>query len=123
MQLKSLMAKSVSERKPLFINVWASWCPYCRQELPEIVAAHKKYGAKVDFLILSVDDPAELQSMASVIQTANLRLPLFWLDSRKNGTWMDEFAKQMPTLQEVLPSTQESVPRAIIYNAKGQDNL
>lgn len=119
-QLKDLMAKSFKQRKPLFVNVWASWCPYCRQELPELKAAHKKYGAKVDFLILSVDEPADLQSMASVIQSANLRLPLFWLDKSKQGTWMDEFAKQIPTLQEVLPATKESVPRALIYNANGK---
>lgn len=119
-QLKDLMAKSFKQRKPLFVNVWASWCPYCRQELPELKAAHKKYGAKVDFLILSVDEPADLQSMASVIQSANLRLPLFWLDKSKQGTWMDEFAKQIPTLQEVLPATKESVPRALIYNADGK---
>lgn len=119
-QLKDLMAKSINRKKPLFINVWASWCPYCREELPELKAAHKKYGAKVDFLILSVDDAADLQSMATLVQSENLRLPLFWLDKSKQGTWMDEFAKRMPTLQEVLPATKESVPRAFIYNTSGK---
>lgn len=120
LQLKRLMANSIKQRKPLFVNVWASWCPYCRQELPELKAVHKKYGNKVDFLILSVDNFEDLSSMANVIQSENLRLPLFWLDKSKQETWMDEFAKQIPTLQEVLPSTKESVPRAIIYNAKGK---
>lgn len=119
-QLKDLMAKSIKQGKPLFINVWASWCPYCREELPELKSVHKKYGTKVDFLILSVDDAADLQSMAILIQSENLRLPLFWLDKSKQGTWMDEFAKRMPTLQEVLPATKESVPRAFIYNTNGK---
>lgn len=36
--------------KPLYINVFASWCPPCRSELPRIVSAHEKYGARITFL-------------------------------------------------------------------------
>jgi thiol-disulfide isomerase/thioredoxin len=33
--------------KPLVINSWASWCPFCRQELPDFVTAQKEFGDKV----------------------------------------------------------------------------
>ena len=36
--------------RPLYINVFASWCPPCRSELPAIVAAHARYGDRVTFL-------------------------------------------------------------------------
>lgn len=29
--------------KPIFINLWASWCPPCRYEMPGIQAAYEKY--------------------------------------------------------------------------------
>jgi len=39
--------------KPLVINSWASWCPFCRQELPDLVTAQKEFGDKV--IIIAVN--------------------------------------------------------------------
>ncbi len=36
--------------KPLVINVWASWCPACVGELPDIQAVHEALGDEVTFL-------------------------------------------------------------------------
>jgi len=30
--------------KPLVINLWASWCPYCKQELIELSKAQKEFS-------------------------------------------------------------------------------
>jgi thiol-disulfide isomerase/thioredoxin len=46
--------------KVVLINFWATWCPYCRKEMPtidEFYADHRARGFEV--LAVSVDDPAE----------------------------------------------------------------
>ncbi len=36
--------------KPLVINFWASWCPACVGELPDIQAVHEQFGDDVTIL-------------------------------------------------------------------------
>ncbi|MGB3588998.1 MAG: TlpA disulfide reductase family protein [Tunicatimonas sp.] len=41
--------------KVLFINIWATWCPPCIAEMPEIAKLYKSVGGEVEFLMISVD--------------------------------------------------------------------
>ena len=39
--------------KPLIINSWAAWCPFCKKELSDFVAIQKEFGDKV--VIIAID--------------------------------------------------------------------
>lgn len=42
--------------KTVLINFWASWCPPCRGETPDLQGFFEKYGAANDFMILGVNE-------------------------------------------------------------------
>jgi thiol-disulfide isomerase/thioredoxin len=41
-------------KKPVIVEFWAAWCPICAELLPRMEAAHKKYGDRVEFLVIAV---------------------------------------------------------------------
>jgi len=41
-------------KKPVLIEFWATWCPLCAALMPRVVAAHAKYGDRVDFIEVAV---------------------------------------------------------------------
>ena len=43
---------------PTVINLWASWCAPCREELPLLAKAHRAYGDKVRIIGVDFDDSA-----------------------------------------------------------------
>jgi len=57
--VQSLSGKQVDLAKfigktPMLIEFWATWCPNCRELMPTVLDAHKKYGQKVKFVNLAV---------------------------------------------------------------------
>src|SRR5690606_37656917 len=47
--------------KTLFINLWATWCPPCRAEMPHIAELYKKVEGeeKLEFMMIALDEDFE----------------------------------------------------------------
>lgn len=46
----------------VFLNFWATWCPPCMAELPEIQKAYHEHGDSVAFLLVTDQDPADVET-------------------------------------------------------------
>lgn len=51
-------------KKPVFLNLWATWCPPCVAELPSIKDLHDDYSDKLSFILLSNESPAVIKAFA-----------------------------------------------------------
>ncbi len=41
-------------KTPVLLEFWATWCSNCRELMPTLAAAEKKFGKKVKFVVLAV---------------------------------------------------------------------
>jgi len=47
------------EGKVVLLNIWATWCPPCRREMPSIERLYEAYGSKgLHIVAVSIDDAA-----------------------------------------------------------------
>jgi thiol-disulfide isomerase/thioredoxin len=46
--------------KVILVNFWATWCPPCQMETPDLVALQTKYKGKLQVIGVSVDDQRSL---------------------------------------------------------------
>jgi len=58
--MRDLDGRSISPAalrgKAVLVNFWATWCPPCRAEIPDLVALQAKYGDKVQIIGVSQDE-------------------------------------------------------------------
>lgn len=65
--------------KPIVLNIWASWCPPCKAEMPDFEAAYKKYGDEVVFLMVNATGGQEtVASAKSFIGNSGYTFPVYF---------------------------------------------
>ena len=89
--------------KPLIINVWASWCGPCQQEMGSLERLARRYGGRQFNVIgISTDDYMD-------------RAELFL---KKTGTTFDNFIDQKLLLEHMLGA--EHLPLTLLVDARGK---
>jgi len=68
--------------KVVVINLWASWCGPCRQEVPEYEKVRKSYtGQNVEFIGLTTEDPRSSSDRVNrFLREVNFGFRLGWAD-------------------------------------------
>jgi thiol-disulfide isomerase/thioredoxin len=88
--------------KRVFVNLWATWCPPCRVEIPSIQKLYAKTDKnKVVFVMLSLDNNFETAKQFAA--KTKLDIPIYYP------------AGNLPALFNV-----ESIPVTFIFNEKGE---
>lgn len=88
--------------KKIFVNLWASWCPPCRAELPSIEKLKNSLDPnKAVFLMLSLDD--DFEQSKEFIAAQKLDLPIYFP------------AENLPALFNT-----PGIPATFIFNENGK---
>ena len=88
--------------KKVFVNLWATWCPPCRREMPSIEKLLKTIDtSKVAFVMISLDD--QFDKAKKYIRKQQLNLPVYYP------------AQQLPALFNV-----DGIPSTFIFDEHGQ---
>ena len=74
---RSSLLPQLSPGKPRVINLWASWCGPCRQEMPMLAAAQQREKS-VEFLFIDQGESAE--AVRAYLRTHQFMLRNVWLD-------------------------------------------
>lgn len=60
---------STFKRKVLLIHVWASWCPYCKEELQNLARLKSQYGDELEIVAINrAESLSEAQAFTDVLQ-------------------------------------------------------
>ena len=62
----------------VLVNLWATWCPPCREEMPTLKAFYERYKAN-GFVLIAIDQEETLEVVEPFVKEFALTFPV-WLD-------------------------------------------
>ncbi|HKV76666.1 MAG TPA: TlpA disulfide reductase family protein [Candidatus Sulfotelmatobacter sp.] len=88
--------------KVVLVNFWATWCPPCRKEMPDLQALYDKYKDQ-GFVVLSISDE-DAAKVAPFIAERKISYPVLLDPGRKvNGAFVVE-----------------GIPKSFVYDREGK---
>ena len=67
----------------ILVNNWATWCPPCRTEMPELQAYYTAHAAE-GFVVVAIESGDPADQVASFVQEYGLTFPV-WLDPQSKS--------------------------------------
>jgi peroxiredoxin len=88
--------------KVVLVNFWATWCPPCRKEMPDLEALYKRFSAK-GFVVLGISDE-EATKVAPFIRERKVSFPVLLDPGRKVNAMF----------------VVEGIPKSFVYDREGK---
>lgn len=79
----------------VLVNLWATWCPPCKQEMPALQAFYDKYR-EYGFVVIAIDDGEPRGDVVRFVEEYGLTFPI-WLDPTYTATDRAFHAPSLPT--------------------------
>jgi peroxiredoxin len=91
LELSNLQGKKVSLGemlgKVVLVNNWATWCPPCQTEMPELQAYYQAHMNQ-DFVLIAIESGEPAAEVSKFVQQHGITFPV-WLDT--HSTALDSF--------------------------------
>lgn len=62
---------------PMIVNSWAAWCPFCREELPDLAKLQKEFGQEI--IVIAIDRAESLKTAKRYSDELNVTNELIFL--------------------------------------------
>ena len=99
-----------AEEQVVFVHAWATWCPPCREEFPELAGVYKTFHGKgVRFLFVSMDRPSAKERVAGFMKKYGIPAESYIVENAN-----DAF------IRSLHPQWQGGIPASFFFNAGGE---
>jgi thiol-disulfide isomerase/thioredoxin len=79
-KLQGLNQKTIDSstvNKPMFLSFWATWCHFCREEMPHIDKLAQEYEGRVEFAAINLTHLDSVKDVEAYAQKNKYQIPIY----------------------------------------------
>ena len=96
--------------RPRLINFWATWCPPCTDEFPDLVKIDADYRGKIDVVTISLDELSEIErDVPKFLAEMKAEMPAYLLHTKDEGA----------AIRLVSRDWAGNLPMTVLYDSSG----
>ena len=82
------LSEIIAKGKPIVLNFWASWCPPCKDEMPEFDIVYKELGDEIQFMMVDVTDGQRetVEMGTNYVKEQGFSFPVYF-DTAQDGAY------------------------------------
>ncbi len=93
-----------------FVNIWATWCPPCKEELPDLLRLERDYKNQgVKLVLVSADFESQHQAAREFLSQIGVTFPTYYKNESDN-----EF------ISGIYKEWSGALPVTLLYDSSGQ---
>ena len=108
--MEDINGKNVSlsdlKGKPIYIDIWATWCGPCKAEIPSLKKLEEEYGDKIEFVSISVDEPDHKDKWKDFVAKEDLK----GYQLTTGEGWKSQFVRELGV---------NGIPRFVLIDKQG----
>ncbi len=78
--------------KVLLLNLWATWCGPCKEEMPDLVRLQDEYGER-DLVVLAISFDKTEEAHRKGVKALELNFPSFFAEDEEVAKFLDELGE------------------------------
>jgi len=83
--------------KLLLVNLWATWCGPCIEEMPDLVTMNRMYRRRnFQFVTISLDEPEKKDDALKVLKEHHVAATNYLLNTKDRDTFAEALDKEWP---------------------------
>lgn len=94
----------------VLVNIWATWCDACREEMPEVLRFYRTHrGSGLRLILVSADDEDQRDQVAAFLKDAGAEGAQVFIKHGADDAFVANFD----------PSWTGAIPASFLYDARG----
>lgn len=78
------------------VNIWATWCGFCVEEMPELQELYDQLPENVNLISICTDGDEEGELAKKILETKNVKFPALIANEEMNKSFVEKFPS-LPT--------------------------
>ncbi|MCU7617379.1 TlpA family protein disulfide reductase [Chryseobacterium sp. PBS4-4] len=111
--------KYYNSRNIVVVNIWATWCEPCIDEIPELNKVKKEYNRDgLDFISFSIDNTSDIEKVKQFVASKKFEWNDITIQNLKYKKHLENMFYNKSSNSNIIQVTSFEIPRTLIFRDK-----